>query len=375
MHDRSRMRASGLLGAGVVAILAACLGVSAARAQVPPKIEAKLREMGHIVAPVCVAELYRPLMPKNDIASGLKQPYPGITVTRNLSFGPSPLDVVDVFVGKKGRRSRTVLIYITGGPGNKTLIQSRAANAFYDNIGRWAAHHGMIGVLMQRKSGKTWNDPGKDVAHMIEWLQKNIAKYHGNPNRMVIWAQSAGNGPLGTYVGHPDLWTPKGIGVKGIIFMSGQFDILPVTYKNAFGHLGSTKMKNGEICGGREIMSQNGALPGAKPGTPGGPRIKAPHMRREKIDAKTALARSNLPGLEKTHAKIMLASAELDPGAHGGPIPFNTALHNALCKLGPAHCPTILYEKGESHISEVMSVGTADKTVSGPILKWIRSIK
>ena len=91
MHDRSRMRASGLLGAGVAAILAACLGVRAARAQVPPKIEAKLREMGHIVAPVCVAELYRPLMPKNDISSGLKQPYPGITVTRNLSFGPSPI--------------------------------------------------------------------------------------------------------------------------------------------------------------------------------------------------------------------------------------------------------------------------------------------
>ncbi len=375
MHQNYRMRIGGLLGAAAAFVFAASFGIPAAQAQVPPQIEAKLQEMGHIVAPVCVAELYRPLMPKNDISSGLKQPYPGIDVTRNLSFGPDPLDAIDVYVADKGAASRTVLIYITGGPGNKTLSQSKAANAFYDNIGRWATENGMVGVLMQRKAGKTWDDPGKDVAHMIEWLQANISKYHGNPDHMVIWAQSAGNGPLGIYAGHPELWTPRGIGVKGIIFMSGQFDILPVTYKNAFGRLGSTTMKNGEICGGREIMSQKGLLPGAAPGTPGGKRIDLGPRPPEKLDAKTMLERSSWPGLAKTDAKIMLASAELDPGAEGGPIPFNTALHDALCKLGPSHCPTLLYEKGESHISEVMSIGTADKTVSEPILKWIESVK
>ena len=54
---------------------------------------------------------------------------------------------------------------------------------------------------------------------MIQWLQANIAKYKGNPNRMFIWAHSAGNGPLGIYIGHPELHGPKGAGVKGAVFI------------------------------------------------------------------------------------------------------------------------------------------------------------
>jgi len=51
-------------------------------------------------------------------------------------------------------------------------------------------------------------------------VHDNIAKYRGNPNQLVIWAHSAGNGPLGMYVGHPERWK-NGVQVKGAIFMSG----------------------------------------------------------------------------------------------------------------------------------------------------------
>ena len=42
--------------------------VGVAQAQVPANIEAGLQKIGHIVDPSCTAKLYRPLMPKNDIA-------------------------------------------------------------------------------------------------------------------------------------------------------------------------------------------------------------------------------------------------------------------------------------------------------------------
>ncbi len=64
-----------------------------------------------------------------------------------------------------------------------------------------------------------------------------------------------------------------------------------------------------------------------------------------------------------------------NPGINGTDSAFNKALHDELCKAGPDHCPTMLFEKGESHMSEVFSIDTPDKTVSGPILKWIKSIK
>src|SRR5438552_16503320 len=202
-----------------------------ADAQVPPGIAAGLHKIGQIVDPACTAKLYRPLMPKNDYndywplgASAPANPaplYPGVTIARDVSFGPHPKDLVDIFSPDKGTENRTVLIYVPGGGGNKIEQQDREANAFYDNIGRWAVKNDMIAVTMQRHAGENWDDGGKDISTMIQWLQANIAKYKGNPDRMFIWAHSAGNGPLGIYIGHPELYGPKGVGLKGAIFMSG----------------------------------------------------------------------------------------------------------------------------------------------------------
>jgi hypothetical protein len=387
------------------AFLAISSAVVAAEAQVPADIEQQLVKMGHIVDPPCTAKLYRPLMPDNDIRSTTTPLYPGITVVRDASFGPNPKDVVDIFLADKGSESRPVLIYVPGGPGNKIELQDKEANAFYDNIGRWATKNGMVYVNMQRHAGQGWDAGAKDISSMIQWVEANISKYHGNPDRMFIWAHSAGNMPLGTYIGRPELYGPKGVGVKGVIFMSpAAFDIAPLEVpappagSNPFAALA----ESGKTCGVEGgAFSSSGALPGRTVGQPGGPDAAAPArppagsgrgpagggapggapagFGGPPVDAATRLARSSLPELKKTSVKIMLVNAELDPGADsavdGGMMPFLQILHDDLCKEGPAHCPTMLYAKGESHMSEVFSIDTPDKTVSGPILAWMKKIK
>jgi Carboxylesterase family len=374
------------------AVFAMSLAVVAAEAQVPADIEQQLVKMGHIVDPPCTAKLYRPLMPANDIRSSVSPLYPGITVVRDASFGPNPKDVVDVFLADKGPESRPVLIYVPGGPGNKIELQDKEANAFYDNIGRWATKNGMVYVNMQRHGGPGWDAGAKDISSMIQWVEANISKYHGNPDRMFIWAHSAGNMPLGTYIGRPELYGPKGVGVKGVIFMSpAAFDIAPLEVpappagSNPFAALS----ESGKTCGVEGgAFSSSGALPGRTEGQPGGPDAApargpgggAPAgFGGPPVDAATRLARSSLPELKKTSVKIMLVNAELDPGADQavdkGIMPFLQILHDDLCKEGPAHCPTMLYAKGESHMSEVFSIDTPDKTVSGPILAWMKKIK
>src|SRR5580658_10779794 len=106
LRDRGRW----LMCAGVAAVV-----TSVGYADPPADIEASLVKIGPIVDPVCTAKLYRPLMPKNDITSGVPQLYPGVTITRNQAFGPDPKDVVDIFVGKTGPSKRTVLVYVPGG--------------------------------------------------------------------------------------------------------------------------------------------------------------------------------------------------------------------------------------------------------------------
>jgi hypothetical protein len=389
-------------------VLCACLAISfaavTAQAQVPADIETQLVKMGHIVDPPCTAKLYRPLMPANDVRSDATPLYPGITVVRDASFGPDPKDVVDIFTADKGPASRPVLIYVAGGPGNKLELQDKEANAFYDNIGRWANKNGMVFVNMQRHGGPGWDAGAKDISSMIQWVEANIAKYHGNADRMFIWAHSAGNNPLGTYIGRPELYGPKGVGVKGVIFMSpAAFDIAPleVPPPPAGGNPFAALADAGKTCGVKGgAFSSEGALPGRTAGQPGGPDAAfgpptggpppgGPGGRPgggppaglggPPVDAATRLARSSLPELKKTSVKIILANAELDPGAdpavNGGIMSFNQILHDELCKEGPDHCPTLLYFKGESHMSEVFSIDTPDKTVSGPILAWIKKIK
>jgi hypothetical protein len=376
-RDRSRLAHLSCLLAAMLLIVT--LGPGAAQAQVPPNIEEGLLKIGHIVDPICTSKLYRPLMPANDINSNVTPLYPGITIVRNESFGPDPKDVVDIFTADKGGANRPVLIYVPGGPGNKVEIGQEGA-AFFDNIGRWATKNGMVGILMQRHGGGDYYAGAKDVSAMIQWVEANILKYGGDPDRMFAWAHSAGNGPLGIYLGHPELYGPKGVGLKGIVFMSGQFNIIGPDGRNPVPPpatpVGNPTAGAGKACGAAPeggpaaAAGPGGAGGGRGAGAPGAAPGGPPQVSQEEL-----IARSSLPELEKTNVKIFLVSAELDPGVDGGMSPFNQALHDELCKVGPDHCPTMLFGKGESHMGEVFSIDTPDQSVSGPILAWMKKIK
>ncbi len=90
----------------------ALAAMAIAHAEVPPEIAAQLKEIGRGVCVPETAKIYRPLQPN--------PPYPGVAIARDLSFGPDPKNVMDVFSPEQGGGSRPVLIYVSGGAGNKT---------------------------------------------------------------------------------------------------------------------------------------------------------------------------------------------------------------------------------------------------------------
>ncbi len=334
----------------------ALTGIGAMHAQVPPEIAKQLVNIGRGVCVPETAQVYRPLHPN--------PPYKDVMIARDLSFGPDKMNVLDVFSPEKGGGGRPVLIYVSGGAGNK---QQGGPNGdvFYDNVMLWAVKSGMVGVNMQRRPGNAWDDPAKDISLIVQWVNQNISKYKGNPNRVFIWAQSAGNVPTATYIAHSEFWGPKGVGVKGVVFMSPPaFNILPVTPPPVQGGFGPCGQPNGE-------PAAAAAAPGGRgKGGPGGGGAGKGKGKQEQPDAATLVARSNLPGLTKSKVPFMLSVAELDPPNIIG---FAETLKDQLCKAG--HCPTYEVYKDHSHISEVMSPDTADTSVTGPILKWMKSVK
>jgi hypothetical protein len=384
------MRHAFLLAVGVAMAAAATTN-----AQVPANIETELVKIGQIVDPACTAKLYRPLMPQNDFntywppdAASPKSTaalYPGVTIVRDQSFGPNTKDVLDIFTGEKGGDRRPVVIYVPGGAGNKIEQQVRESNAFYDNIGRWATKNGMVGVLVQRHPGSgSWDDGGRDLSLAVDWIHDNIAKHKGDPNHMVIWAHSAGNGPLGVYIGHPERWK-NGVQVKGAIFMSGNpvpgIGGAPGGGAGRGGPGGAGAAQPGVECGltGASMTSNSGKIAGPSgfdtppqgQGRAGGPGRGGPQLTSEQ-----QAERNNLPGFEKSKVKIALAYAEWDPGVMSARMPANTvALHDEMCKAGKDHCPEMWMLKGESHMSEVFSLDTSDQNVAKPVLKFVKEAK
>jgi len=343
-----------------IAFIIAFIFSRTVEAQVPTDIAAKLRDIGTGVCVPETAKIYAPLQQH--------EPYAGVTVMRDVSYFSEPRTIMDVFAPEKGGGNRPVLVYVSGGGGDKR-VNGPDGDAFYDNIMLWAVKNGMTGVNMQRRGGGglAWDEPAKDVGRVVEWVRANITNYKGNPNRIFLWADSAGNGPVSTYAAHEEIHGANGAAVKGIILMSSpNFNILPETVPA-------------------------GARGGAAPGTPGPPPGLSATCGRpagetrgggggggrggrggatSEVDQATQLARSNLPGLAKGKIAVFMGWGELDPQ---NIYTFDETLKNALCKAG--RCPTTAFYKDHSHVSLVFSPNTADNSVTAPILKWMKGVK
>lgn len=374
---KSRQKIGNFWRAIGVIITIVFIAAATAQAQVPPDIAAQLRAIGTGVCVPETAKIYKPLQPK--------APYPGVTVVRDIPFGPDPRTIMDVFAPEKGGGNRPVLVFVSGGQGNK-IEPPPDGDAFYDNIMLWAVKNGMTGVNMQRRGGfgggLAWDEPAKDVGLVVEWVRTNVTKYKGNPNRIFLWSSSAGNGPVSTYAAHPEISGANGAAVKGVILMSApNFNILPETVtappRQGGPDANAAAGRGGfGTCGRPPAEARGGAGPGA-PGArqgAGGGRGAGGGGRggaaAEPVDQATLLARSNLPGLATGKTAVFLAWGELDPP---NIITFDEALKNALCKAG--RCPTTGFFKDHSHMSLVFSPNTADNSVTGPILKWMKSVK
>ena len=115
-----------------------------------------------------------------------------------------------------------------------------------------------------------------------------------------------------------------------------------------------------------------GSGPAAGPGGPGG-------FRPPQLTPEERAERDNMPGFLKTHVKVMLMRAELDPGVSGDMTALDHAVHDKLCaadgpkaKDGKGHCPVLVYNRRHSHVSEVFAFDTKDTSVSDPILKFAK---
>jgi acetyl esterase/lipase len=303
----------------VLAVLAAVI-VTTARAEegpMPEEIAWKLLELGHVVELPNTAGLYAPLQQK--------EPYQGVKVERDVTYGPADRNLLDVFTPESTSSPRPVLIFVRGGAfvsGDKQMPGS----PFYDNIMLWAAKNGFVGVNVNyRLAPKAmWPAGAEDLAGVVQWVSGNIAARGGDPARIYLMGHSAGAVHVASYVSHPDFHKVKGSGLAGAIMVSGIYDL---------------------TAGGRGDPER--AYFGA--------------------DTGRYAEQSSLQGLLTTRIPLMITAAELDPD----PFIQQFDLLKAACRK-PDGCPRAFMLPQHSHMSEVYAINTADARLSDQILDFVR---
>jgi triacylglycerol lipase len=316
-----------VLACAAVAALSACATRVAVpsgpvASQVPPAIHEQLLKIGRVVAPPQTAALYAPLQQR--------EPYAGVKVARSERYGPdAERHLLDVFTPEPGGAARPVLVFVHGGAfvaGNRRTGDS----PFYDNVMLWAVKNGMVGVNMTYRlaPANPWPAAQQDLASALNWVRQNIAARGGDPNRIVLMGHSAGAAHVAQYVGHPQFHVAPGGGIAGAVMLSGLFDTTT---------------------------------------TEANPPLQAYFGK----DASQYAARSALPGMKASKLPMLLAYAELDPED------FHRQAEQARREMcaGGASCPPLLKLMGESHMSEIYAVNTADTAFTAPLKAFVDGLR
>jgi acetyl esterase/lipase len=276
----------------------------------PPAIAAALREIGPKIDGLKTGALYAPLQPT--------EPYAAVALTRDIAYGPHERHRLDVFAPPQPGKGRPVVVFIHGG-GFSRGAKHTDGSPFYDNIGLWAASQGLVGVTINYRLAPQFGYPAgvEDLTRVVAWLKAHARDYGGDPSRIFLWGHSAGGAHVADYVAH----TAKPA-IAGAILTSGIYTLgsSVSVWKDYYGD-----------------------------------------------DVSRYAARESLPLLSRSPLPLLVTGAELDPASF---VADTEALIRAREATGAPLRKVRLM--GHSHISETYAVGTADTSLSAPVLQFIR---
>jgi acetyl esterase/lipase len=282
----------------------------------PPEIAAELNAIGPRIEAQKTAELYAPLHPK--------EPYPWLALSRDLKYGPHERNALDVFSSATVGGGKPVVVFVHGG-GFARGAKHTDGTPFYDNIGLWAVSQDMVGVTLNYRLApeSTWPSGIEDLTAAVAWLRANIARYGGDPDKIVLWGHSAGAAHVADYIANTAKRNLEA-NVAGAVLTSGFYDL-------------GTEVSVWKVYYGEDVS--------------------------------TYAERSSLPGLVATGVPLFVNDAELDPDMFRGETDKLVATRAAAGK--PVER---IHLKGHSHISETYAVGTGDRSLSGPVLEFVRRV-
>jgi acetyl esterase/lipase len=144
---------------------------------------------------------------------------PDLRIERDLVYGPHERHRLDLF-RRDGEAGKPVLVYVHGG-GFVMGDKSAPGLPFYENVGAFAARHGMVGATLTYRLAPDhrWPSGAEDMRAAVEWLRSNIAGRGGDLDRIFLMGQSAGAVHVAGYVAQ---FAPR---IAGALLVSCIYDV------------------------------------------------------------------------------------------------------------------------------------------------------
>jgi triacylglycerol lipase len=245
-----------------------------------------------------------------------------IKTTKNIPYGSHERQQIDIHTATWRRAPGKVpVIAVFHGGG---LIGGMRANTV--TVADYFASIGFVGVNAGYRLApdSKWPEGARDVGAVVKWLHDHVADYGGDPEKIFLIGVSTGSLHSAMYVFQPELLPTGTPRVAGAILVSGpySFDFSAPT-KGELAYFGEDKAR----------------WPG--------------------MMVTGNVTRSDIP--------VLMTTAEWDDPRYLGP---QADLYRELVEKHGAR-PRYRQSLGHTHVSQLLSIGTVDTSVSREILDFI----
>ncbi len=255
-------------------------------------------------------------------------PKSGVKVTKDLVYGKAERQKVDVYQ-TEGKSNMPILVFFHGG--GYVGSARDTSPLIHSNIMYYFAKNGFLGINADFRLAPEfkWPSGGEDVRDVVKWIKENAKKYGGNPDRIYLFAHSAGASHVAQYIYDRRFQPDTGPGVAGAIMLSGRYNLHP---------------------------------------DPDDPSMTGGVTQYFGTDHAQWPSRSAINHINESHVPVMLVMSEFDQLNLAG---TTGELFTALCYRDGGRCPRLVQLKYHNHGSEFASMNTADDYLGKEMLEWM----
>jgi triacylglycerol lipase len=285
--------------------------------------ESVIRAAGPVIDPESVRIMY----------AGAHAGGDGGAVERDLVYGADPRHRLDVYSpAAPVAGGAPVLVFLHGGGFIRGDKAQRA------EAGHYFARHDVLTILPNYRLGPEhrWPAGAQDAAAVFEWARANVARFGGDPNRIVLAGESAGAAHVAAAVLIARFHPAGGLPVSGAILVSGVYNAeLELKARRQLG-------------------------------------IATPDPRNEAYfgtDFDDYRCMSTVDLVDAPPVPLLISYAELDP------IQMQVQAGELFARLVNRHgfAPEIQVVRGHNHLTQVYSINTEDDALAGSLLDFVRN--